>query len=308
MALPPTPPARIDPGYRNISAWAIRNPIPTAVLFLLLTLGGIVAFPGLRINNTPDIDLPAVVVSILQPGAAPSELETQVTRRVEDAVAGLGDVKHITSIVQDGTSTTVIEFALGKDVDRATNDVRDKVSQIRADLPAAIRDPIISRIEITGGAILTYTVAAPAMSTERLSWFVTDTVAKSLLSISGVAQVNRIGGVEREIRVALRPDRLLALGITAVQVNQQLRDANINLPGGRGTLGASEQAIRTLGSANSVEALARAAHHPARRPHRPAGRPGGGDRQHRRGPHRRPAERPAGGRLRGAADARVPPR
>jgi HAE1 family hydrophobic/amphiphilic exporter-1 len=249
-------PPRLDPGYRNISAWSIRNPIPTAVLFLLLTLGGIVAFPGLRINNTPDIDLPAVVVSILQPGAAPSELETQVTRRVEDAVAGLGDVKHITSIVQDGTSTTVIEFSLGKDVDRATNDVRDKISQIRADLPAAIRDPIISRIEITGGAILTYTVAAPAMSTEQLSWFVTDTVAKSLLSISGVAQVNRIGGVEREIRVALRPDRLLALGITAVQVNQQLRDANINLPGGRGTLGASEQSIRTLGSANSVEALA----------------------------------------------------
>ena len=245
-----------DPGYRNISAWAIRNPIPTALLFLLLTLGGLVAFPGLRINNTPDIDLPAVLVSIAQPGAAPSELETQVTRRVEDAVAGLGDVKHITSYTYDGQAITVIEFALGKDPDRATNDVRDKVSQIRADLPAAIRDPVVSRIEITGGAILTYTVSAPAMSTEQLSWFVTDTVAKSLLSIPGVAQVNRVGGVEREIRVALKPDRLLALGITAAQVSIQLRDANINLPGGRGTIGHSEQSIRTLGSARTVEELA----------------------------------------------------
>jgi HAE1 family hydrophobic/amphiphilic exporter-1 len=245
-----------DPGYRNISAWSIRNPIPTVMLFVLLTLAGLVAYPGLRINNTPDIDLPAVLVTVAQPGAAPSELETQVTRRVEDAVAGLGDVKHITSTVRDGLSFTIIEFALGKDVDRATNNVRDKVSQIRADLPATIRDPVINRIEVTGGAILTYTVAAPAMSTEQLSWFVSDTVAKSLLSVPGVAQVNRVGGVDREIRVALKPDRLLALGITATQVNQQLRDANLNLPGGRGTLGSSEQSIRTLGSALSVEALA----------------------------------------------------
>ncbi|HZF76669.1 MAG TPA: efflux RND transporter permease subunit, partial [Acetobacteraceae bacterium] len=245
-----------DPGYRNISAWGIRNPIPVAVMFLLLTLGGLFSFPQLRINNTPDIDLPAVMVTVAQPGAAPSELETQVTRRVEDAVAGLGDVKHITSIVQDGVSLTVVEFTLGKSVDRATNDVRDKVAQIRSDLPATIRDPVVSRIEITGGAVVTYTVAAPAMTTEQLSWFVSDTVAKRLLSVRGVGQVNRVGGVQREIRVALRPDRLLALGITAAQVNAQLRDANLNLPGGRGTLGTGEQSIRTLGSAGSVEALA----------------------------------------------------
>ncbi|CAH2600728.1 Efflux RND transporter permease subunit [Rhodovastum atsumiense] len=240
---------------RNISAWAIRNPVATIVLFLLLTFGGLVAFPSLRINTTPDIELPAVVVTVMQPGAAPADLETEVTRRVEDAIAGLGDVKHITSTVVDGASTTAVEFALGKDPDRATNDVRDKVAQIRADLPAGIRDPIITRVEATGGAILTYTVAAPFMNQEQLSWFVDDTVAKALLAIPGVAQVNRVGGVDREIRVALRPDRLLALGITAVQVNQQLRDWNLNLPGGRGTLGASEQTIRTLGSAVSVQAL-----------------------------------------------------
>jgi multidrug efflux pump subunit AcrB len=144
--------------HRNISAWAIHNPVATAVLFLLLTVGGLFAFPGLRINNTPDIDLPAVVVTVAQPGAAPSELETQVTRRVEDAIAGLGEVKHMTSTVVDGASTTVIEFELGKDIDRATNDVRNKVAQIRSDLPAGIREPVVTRIEATGGAILTYTV------------------------------------------------------------------------------------------------------------------------------------------------------
>jgi HAE1 family hydrophobic/amphiphilic exporter-1 len=241
--------------HRNISAWAIRNPVATAVLFIVLTVAGLLAFPSLRVNNTPDIDLPAVVVTVAQPGAAPAELETQVTRRIEDAVSGLGDVKHITSIVVDGASTTVIEFAFGTNIDRATNDTRDKVSQIRSDLPAGIREPVVTRVEATGGAILTYTIAAPRMAEEELSWFVEDTVAKSLLSVSGVAQVNRVGGVQREIRVALKPDRLLALGITAGQVNEQLRALNVNLPGGRGNLGEGEQAIRTLGSAPSVEAL-----------------------------------------------------
>ncbi len=245
--------ARYD--YDNISAWAIRNPIATIVLFLALTVGGLVAFPSLRINNTPDLDLPAVVVSVAQPGAAPSELETQVTRRIEDAVAGVGDVKHITSLVNDGVSITVVEFVFGKDIDRATNDIRNKVSQIRTDLPAGIREPVVTRVEATGGAIQTWTAADPRLSQQELSWFVEDIVAKSLLSIPGVAQVNRVGGVQREIRVALRPDRLVALGITAAQLNDQLRAQNINLPGGRGTLGVGEQSIRTLGAAPSVESL-----------------------------------------------------
>lgn len=241
--------------HRNISAWAINNPVATIVLFLLLTVAGLFAYPQLRINNMPDIDLPVVVVSVMQPGAAPSELETQVTRRVEDAVAGLGDVRHIMSTVVDGTSTTVIEFALGKNIDRATNDVRDRVARIRTDLPADIREPVVTRVEATGGAILTYTVAAPRLSETELSWFVEDVVAKALLSVRGVAEINRIGGVQREIRVALRPDRMLALGITAAQVNEQLRALNVDLPGGRGTLGVAEQTIRTLGSADSVETL-----------------------------------------------------
>jgi len=245
----------IEERHRNISGWAIRNPVATLVIFLLLTVAGIFSYPMLRINNSPDIDLPAVVVSVVQSGAAPSELESQVTRRVEDAVAGLGDVKHISSTIVDGSSTTVIEFSLGKNIDRATNDVRDKIAQIRSDLPAGIRDPVITRVEATGGAIVTFTVASPRMTVAELSWFVDDTIAKSMLSVPGVAQVNRVGGVEREIRVALSPDRMLALGITASQVNAQIREQNINLPGGRGTVGAGEQTIRTLGSAATVADL-----------------------------------------------------
>ena len=239
----------------NMSAWAIRHPVTTIVLFLVLTAAGLVAYPQLRINNNPDIDLPAVTVTVMQPGAAPSELETQVTRRIEDAVAGLGDIKHITSIVSDGASTTLIEFNMGKNVDRAVNDVRDKVTQTRVNLPADILEPVISRVDISGGAIVTYTVRAPAMTVEQTSWFIDDKIAKSLLSIPGVSQVNRVGGVDREIRVNLQPDRLMALGITAVDVQNQIRSLNLNSPGGRGTLGNSEQSIRTIGSAETVDDL-----------------------------------------------------
>jgi HAE1 family hydrophobic/amphiphilic exporter-1 len=240
---------------RNISAWAIRNPVPVCVLFLLLTLAGLSAFPALRINNAPDIDLPAVLISAAQPGAGPSEIEALVTRRIEDAMSGLGNVKHVTSTVMDGASTTVVEFVLGKDMDSALNEVRDRVAQIKSDLPSGLRDPVVSRVEAAGGVILTYTVSAPAMNDQQISRFVDDTIAKTLLFVPGVNQVNRIGGVDRELRIVLRPDRLLALGVTTTQINAQLRDLNLNLPGGRGTVGHNEQTIRTLGSAASVEEL-----------------------------------------------------
>jgi HAE1 family hydrophobic/amphiphilic exporter-1 len=225
------------------------------VIFIVLTVAGLVAYPRLRINNNPEIDLPAVVVTVTQPGAAPAELETQVTRRIEDAVAGLGDIKHITSTVNDGVSTTVVEFNIGKDVDRAVNDVRDKVTQTRVNLPADILEPVVSRVDISGGAIVTYTVRAPAMTTEQISWFIDDTIAKALLSIPGVSRVNRVGGVDREVRVNLDPARLMALGITAVDVQNQIRALNLNSPGGRGTLGGGEQSIRTVGSAESIDDL-----------------------------------------------------
>ncbi|MBR0649838.1 efflux RND transporter permease subunit [Roseomonas terrae] len=245
----------IAPDRGNISAWSIRNPVATSVLFILLAISGIAAWPMLRVNGMPDVDLPVVTITVTQPGAAPTELETQVTRRIEDAVAGISDIRHIYSAVTDGVSTTIVEFWLGKGIDEATNEVRDRIGQIRTELPADITEPVIRRMESAGGAILTYTVAAPGMSAPALSWFVDDTIVKALLSVRGVAGVARIGGADREIRVALRPDRLLAFGITANQVNAQLRQGNINLPAGRMTLGSAEQSLRTLGSAATVGAL-----------------------------------------------------
>lgn len=239
----------------QISAWSIRHPIPVILLFIVLTLSGIVGFSSMRINNNPDVEFPLIYVAASRPGAAPSELETQVTRLIEDAVAGLGGVRHIDSTISDGYSSTMIEFELGTDVERATNDVRNAMARLRGDLPQDMQEPAVQRIDITGDSLITYVVRSPSMSPEQLSWFVDNDVSRALLAIPGVGEVNRGGGVDREIRVELDPDRLAALGVTAAQVSQALVTANSDLPGGRVTVAGSERAIRVPGAAGSLEEL-----------------------------------------------------
>jgi multidrug efflux pump subunit AcrB len=243
---------------QNISAHAIRKPIPPIILFVLLTFAGLLGFHKLGINQFPDVDIPYVTVSVSQPGAAPAELETQVTRIVENAVATVGDVSHILSTVSDGMSSTAIEFQFGKDIDRAVNDVRDAVTRVRGDLPGDINEPVITRSTTSGGPMMTFTVkavGANAKTPAELSWFVDNDVAKTLLTVPGVGQVRRIGGVDREVRIVLEPGRLNALGLTAAEVSRQLRAVNVNLPGGKSELGGQSQSIRTLGGAKSVDAL-----------------------------------------------------
>jgi hydrophobe/amphiphile efflux-1 (HAE1) family protein len=239
-----------------VSAWAIRKPLPSIVLFLVLTILGLFGFANLPITRFPNIDAPFVSVTVTQSGAAPSELETQVTKKVEDAVAGIAGIKHITSTVSEGNSTTTVEFRLETQVDRALNDVKDALARIRQDLPRTIDEPIVQRIDIAGLPIVTYAARAPQMSVEELSWFVDDTVARDLQGIRGVSKIERVGGVEREIRVTLDPDRLAAFGVTAAEVNRQLRATHVDLAGGRGEVGSREQSIRTLAGTATLESLA----------------------------------------------------
>jgi hydrophobic/amphiphilic exporter-1 (mainly G- bacteria), HAE1 family len=239
----------------NISAWSIRKPVPALVFFTVVMLLGFVSFMGLPITRFPNIDVPVVAITVTQSGAAPAELETQVAKRIEDSVANLTGVKHVLTSITDGNSTTSIEFRLGIDTDRAVNDVKDAVAKIRADLPRTIDEPIIERIDVEGQSIRTFAAAAPGLTLEQLSWYVDDVVVRQLQGLKGVGRVERIGGVKREIQVRLDPDRLMALGITAADVNRQLRATNVNLAGGRGEIGGQEQAIRTLAGAVTVEGL-----------------------------------------------------
>ena len=240
--------------FRNISSWAIRNPIPPIVLFVALLVAGIVSFMRMDVNDSPDVEFPFVSVSISQPGAAPTELETQVTQRVEAAVRGVNGVEEISSSVREGSSNTFVQFVIGTPVDRATNDVRDAVSQIRGDLPDGILEPQVVRAE-AGSQLALFAVETTDMTLEQLSWYVDNDVSKKLLGIPGMASVDRYGGVNREIRVILDPAAIQAQGITTAQVNSQLRQINMDSAGGRAEIAGSEQSVRVLGNAKGAEQL-----------------------------------------------------
>ncbi len=240
----------------NISAWSIRHPIPPIVLALALVALGYINFLKMPITRMPNVDVPVILVLTTQYGAAPAELEAQVTKKVEDAVAGVAGAHHINSSIVAGRASTLITFRFGTDTDRALNDVKDAVTRIRADLPRGIDEPMIQRIDIVGLPILTYVAIAPGKTPEQLSWFVEDVVIRALQGIRGVGSVERIGSVEREIRVGLDPVRLQGVGLTPLDVSRQLRGSNVDLDGGRSEVGGRDQAIRTLAGAKTLADLA----------------------------------------------------
>jgi HAE1 family hydrophobic/amphiphilic exporter-1 len=238
-----------------ISAWGIKNPIAVGVIFVALILFGLVAYTKLPIKLFPNVTFPAVTVTVTQAGAAPSEMETQITRPIEDALASISNIDSTTSTVTQGVSTTMVQFEIGQDLQAKTEEVRSKVAQARALLPREIDEPVVNRLEIDGAPILTYAVYAPGMSDVDLSWFIDDTVTRALQGERGVAQVARVGGVNREINIVLDPDRMAGLGLTAPQINDAVRGVAVDATGGRAAIGGREQSLRVLGSVKTLEAL-----------------------------------------------------
>ena len=242
---------------RNISAWSIRNPIIPIVLFIGLTIAGIVSFSRLPVINFPEVEFPSTTVAIAQPGAAPSEIETQITQNVESAVRSLNGVETITSTAREGSSSTVVEFSIGTDPDEATNRVKNAVDQIRGDLPEGILEPRVTKNEMSGGPggagmLGFYAVQADDMTMEELSWFIDDTISRRLLAVPGMAAVSRSGGVDREIRVVLDPARMQSIGVTARDINNVLRQINVDAAGGQAEIAGSRQSVRVLGNADSA--------------------------------------------------------
>src|SRR5580698_794561 len=240
----------------NISAWSIRNPLPSIVFSIILLVLGWVSFTKLAVTRLPSADIPVISIAVAQFGAAPSELESQVTKTIEDGVSGVEGVRHISSSITDGLSVTTIEFAPETNTDRALNDVKDAVTSVRSNLPQNVTEPLIQRVDVIGLPIVTYAAISPGKTPEQLSYFVDDVVKRALQGVRNVAQVERIGGVEREILVSLDPDRLQAAGLTAVDVSHRLRGTNVDLAGGRAEIGKNDQAIRTLAGAKTLNELA----------------------------------------------------
>jgi len=241
--------------FANISAWSIRNPVVPIVLFAALVIAGIASFIRMDVQEQPDIEFPVVIVTVSQPGAAPTEIETQITQKLEAAVRSISGVSSISSTASEGQSQTLVQFDIGEDVNAATNEVKNAIDQIRGELPDGILEPTVMKASTSSEPIAYFAVEADDMTIEQLSWFIDDTVAKRLLSIEGMAKAERFGGVDREILVTLDPPRLQALGVTATQVNQALRTANIDAAGGKAEVGGSRQSLRVLGNARDAYSL-----------------------------------------------------
>ena len=243
-------------GLRNISAWSIRNPIVPCIIFVGLLLAGLVSFMRMDVNDSPDIDFPAVIVTVAQPGAAPTEIVTQITEKVESSVRSISGVDYIESTASEGSSLTVVYFSIGTDVNVAVSEVKNAVDQIRGDLPDGILEPQVTKVDTAGGGPLAYmAVSADDMTMEELSWFVDDTISRRLLSVEGMAEVERGGGVDREIRVVVDPARMQSLGVTAGQINTALRQVNVDASGGQAEIAGARQSVRVLGNAADARAL-----------------------------------------------------
>ena len=240
----------------NISTWSIRNPIPTILLFVLLTGIGVLSFRSMKVQNFPDIELPNVIVTASLPGAAPAQLETDIARKLENSIASLNQIKHVYTKIQDGLVIITAEFKLEKPINQAAEDVRDAVSRIRSDLPAAMKDPIISKFDLSGQPILTYTIASNRLDEEALSWFIDQDVAKQLIAVPGVGKVARVGGVTREIAIELDPSKMAGLNVTVAEISRRLSQIQQESSGGRADIGGAEQALRTIATVQSASELA----------------------------------------------------
>lgn len=239
----------------NFSAWSIRNPIPGILLFIMLGLAGLLCFHWMKIQQFPDIELPMVTVTAALPGAAPPQLETEVARKIENSIATLQGLRNQYTKIQDGVVTVTAEFQLEKPLQEAVDDVRNAVSQVRSDLPADLRDPIVSKINLSGSPILTYTIQSPKMDEEALSWFVDYDISRAMLQVKGVGAVSRVGGVTRQVEVELDPEKLLALNATATDITRQLRLTQQDASGGQTKIGGSEQSIRTIATVKTADEI-----------------------------------------------------
>ena len=240
----------------NFATWSIRNPIPSILLFALLALAGLWGFQKLPTQDLPDLDLPMVTVMLTQPGAAPAQLETEVARKVEDSLATLSGLNHLRTSITDGLVSIQVEFVLEKNLSDALIETKNAVDSIRSDLPDDLLQPTVSASTSVGSPVLTYAISSSRLNEEQLSWFVDDTIAKTIFSLPGVGRFERLGGIEREVRIELDPSRMSALGITAADVSRALRQVQQESSGGRGQLGGQEQSVRTIATVRQASELA----------------------------------------------------
>lgn len=241
-------PAVDDPErYSGLSGVAIRRPVFTSMIMLGLVVLGLFALRGLPIDQYPDIEIPVVTVTTVYPGASPETIEREVSERMEQAFNPVQGVDGITSISLEGVSQIIIEFDLDRDSDDAANDVRAKIATVRADLPADIEEPLVQTFDPSAQPIVSLAVSSGTTPIQALTSLADEDIRRTLEAVPGVGEVQLAGGLAREIRVDVDPERLQAQGVSVNEVIGALRAQNLEVPAGRVERGTGEQLVRVTG-------------------------------------------------------------
>ena len=232
----------------------VRRPITTLMFVLVWVVLGLVSFPNMNVERTPALDFPMVTATFIYPGAAPSELESQVVKRAEDAMSEVSELKKITSYVYENSAMVMAEFNLGVNVNDKANEVKTKLDSLISEFPSDMENPVVEKLNPLQQSVVDIVIrGADARAVEE---YVDDVLSTKITGIQGVASVSVFGGRERAIRIALNPDSMAAHGITVMDVVSALGAHNLNVPGGKIETTANSSNVRFIGEFASVDEIA----------------------------------------------------
>ncbi|WP_333593781.1 efflux RND transporter permease subunit, partial [Anaerospora hongkongensis] len=231
----------------------IKRPVFTTMLVMLLVVFGLGAYPTLGIDLNPDVDFPIVTVSVTYTGASPEEMESLITKTVEDAVSSVAGIKTLSSVSREGVSQTTIEFEFGTDPKLAANEVREKVASVRKRLPDQVDEPVVQRFDPNSQSIVYFSLISDSRSRGDIRKVAVDIVKDELQRLDGVGQVDVYGASDREIQLLIDPRKLEAYNITYQQVLNIVDSQNMNTPGGRVNDKGTELTVRTIGKYKDIQ-------------------------------------------------------
>ncbi|AJQ27591.1 efflux RND transporter permease subunit [Pelosinus fermentans] len=231
----------------------IKRPVFTTMIVMLLVVFGLGAYPSLGIDLNPDVEYPIVNVTVTYTGASPEEIESLITKPIEDAVSSVSGIKSLSSVSREGASQVTLEFEFGTNPKLAANEVREKVAGVRKRLPDQIDEPVVQRFDITAQSIVYFSLASDTRSRGEIRKLAIDVVKDELQRMDGVAQVDVFGATDREIQIYIDPKKIESYNISFQQICDAINDQNLNTPGGKVNEKGTELTVRTMGKYKSID-------------------------------------------------------
>jgi len=239
----------------NLTRTAINRPVFILMLMLLAVLFGTIAFMSMRKEESPEVQFGAITVTSIYPGAGPDEVNTLVSRKIEESISGVNGLLEVTSTSQEGVSIVAAQFNVGTNMDVALNDVRAKVDAVATGLPDSVEKPTITKFDSASDPVMFLVLSAPALDGQQLRDLAEDKLKDRFARIAGVASVNVSGGDVREIQIQVKKDKLIAYQLGILDVQRAITASTLNVPSGRSSEGNKEYSVRVLGEYETFEQI-----------------------------------------------------